>query len=133
MITNTQKIYNALDIWTGSLVDQLMSNTSLRVRAKRGISKIIRDRLNLDMVMPFLEDENGELEVDSLSSEVMELLATLPPQTMTIGPVEVVFSGEDIKMSWPKNIFTTMLVGDIKSLRLTSTDIKDLVEIIKQQ
>lgn len=133
MITNSQKIYNAIDEWIGDLIDQLIPSTSIRSRAKRGISQLIRQRLNLDMIIPFLEDENGNLDVENLTDEITEMIASLPAQKTNIGPVEVEFTGQDVKLSWPKNIITTMLVGDIGSVRLTSEDIKSLVETIKNQ
>lgn len=133
MITNAQRINNAIDQWLSTIIDELMPDTSLRYRAKRGISKIILDKLNIDMIVPFLEDEDGNLDIDNLSTELMEMLATLPPQNITIGPVEVEFSGKDVRISWPKNIITTMLMGEIGSVRLNAEDISELVKLIKQQ
>lgn len=133
MITNAQRINNAIDQWLSTIIDELMPDTSLRYRAKRGISKIIHDKLNIEMIVPFLEDEDGNLDIDNLSTELMEMLATLPPQNMTIGPVEVEFSGKDVRISWPKNIITTMLMGEIGSVRLNAEDISELVKLIKQQ
>lgn len=133
MITNAQRISNAIDQWLSTLIDELMPDTSLRYRAKRGISKIIHDKLNIEMIVPFLEDDAGNLDIDNLSTELMEMLATLPPQNMSIGPVEVEFSGKDVRIAWPKNIITTMLMGEIGSVRLNAEDISQLVELIKQQ
>lgn len=133
MITNAQRISNAVDQWLSMIIDELMPDTMLRSRAKRGISKIIHDKLNIEMIVPFLEDEDGNLDIDNLSTELMEMLATLPPQNMTIGPVEVEFSGKDVRIAWPKNIITTMLMGEIGSIRLNAEDISQLVELIKQQ
>lgn len=133
MITNAQRINNAIDQWLSTIIDELMPDTSLRYRAKRGISKIIHDKLNIEMIVPFLEDEDGNLDIDNLSTELMEMLATLPPQNITIGPVEVEFSGKDVRISWPKNIITTMLMGEIGSIRLNAEDISELVKLIKQQ
>ena len=133
MISNTQKIYNAIDEWIGGMVDQLMPATSLRYRAKRGLSQLVRQRLHLDSVMPFLEDENGNLDVENLSNELTELIATLPASKTKIGPVEVDFTGESIKLSWPKSIVSTMLVGDVGSVRITTEDLNSLINIIKNQ
>lgn len=133
MITNAQRISNGIDQWLSTIIDRLMPDKSLRYRAKRGISKIIHDKLNIEMIVPFLEDDAGNLDIDNLSTELMEMLATLPPQNMTIGPVKVEFSGKDVRIAWPKNLFTTMLMGEIGSIRLNAEDISRLVELIKQQ
>lgn len=133
MITNAQRISNAIDEWVSMLINELMPESSLRARAKRGISKIIHDKINLEMIVPFLENEAGELDLDELADEMWELLATLPPQKTSIGPVEVAFSGKDLRISWPQNIITSMLMGEIGSVRLTSDDIAQLVKLIKQQ
>ena len=133
MITNVQRINNAIDRMVSDLLGQLMPDNSLRFRAQRGISKIIKDKINVEMVVPFLEDESGNLDIDNLSSEIMELVATLPPQKMNFGPVEVAFSGQDLKISWPKNTISTLLVGDVGSVRLTSQDIAQLIEYIKNE
>ena len=133
MITNVQRINNAIDRMVSDLLGQLMPDNSLRFRAKRGISKIIKEKLNIEMIAPFLEDESGNLDIDNLSSEIMELVATLPPQKMNFGPVEVAFSGQDLKISWPKNAISTLLVGDVGSVRLTSQDIAQLIEYIKNE
>lgn len=133
MITNVQRINNAIDRMVSDLLGQLMPDNALRFRAKRGISKIIKDKLNIEMIAPFLEDESGNLDIDNLSSEIMELVATLPPQKMNLGPVEVAFSGQDLKISWPKTVISTLLVGDVGSVRLTSKDIAQLIEYIKNE
>lgn len=133
MITNAQRISNAIDQWLSQIIDELMPETSLRARAKRGISKLIHDKLNLEMIVPFLEDEAGNLDLDDLADEMWELMATLPPQKTSIGPVEVAFSGKDLRISWPQNIITTMLMGEIGSVRLNASDISELVKLIKQQ
>lgn len=133
MITNVQRINNAIDRMVSDMLGQLMPDNALRFRAKRGISKIIKDKLNIEMIVPFLEDESGNLDIDNLSSEIMELVATLPPQKMNFGPVEVAFSGQDLKISWPKNVISTLLVGDVGSVRLTSQDIAQLIEYIKNE
>ena len=133
MITNAQRINNAIDRMVSDLLGQLMPDNSLRFRAQRGISKIIKDKINVEMVVPFLEDESGNLDLDNLSSEIIELVATLPPQKMNFGPVEVAFSGQDLKISWPKNVISTLLVGDVGSVRLTSQDIAQLIEYIKNE
>ena len=131
------KIKNAVEMWLDKKIDELLSKNPqsalFQRRLKKGIKEIIMDNVNFDVILPFLTDDNGYLNVSSLKDELMQGLRDLHNFHHHFGNNELIIDNNKIMLRMPDNIITSLFLGGINEVTLTVEDINELFNIMEKE
>lgn len=132
-----EHIRTAAISWVNSKLDGIIeANPRLSVfstHIRRGIHRKIDEAIpKLDAVMPFITDDNGKLDVVSISDELLNAFDEMPIRTYNFVGIDVKVGKGVITATAPRNILTDFFL-DNGSMTLTRADIEELIaEIINQ-
>lgn len=118
--------------WAGGLIDQMLpSKVTARVLFKNVIGNAmgrIDGKLNelVDTAFLMFGDSSGVIDTDSMVDMLCSMLSEMKPTDYSLGMLDVTVGGGEIKIKFPHNIFSDLIVGDLGGARITSADIKEL-------
>ncbi len=126
-----EKIRTAATDWLNTKLDSIIdANPRLSVFSKhirRGLTRKIDDlTAKMDVVMPFITDENGKLDIESTSGELLNAFDEMPVKSYSFMGIDVKVGKGAVTASIPSNIFTD-LIFDNGSITLTRADIEELL------
>lgn len=118
--------------WAGGLIDQMLPNkVTARVLFKNAIGNAmgrIDGKLNelVDTAFLMFGDASGVVDTDSMVDMLCSMLSEMKPTDYSFGMLDMTVGGGEIKIKFPHNIFSDLIVGDLGGARITSADIKEL-------
>ena len=123
---------DAIVSWSDSMIDQMLPN---KVTARTLFKNAIDNALNrfdgkvnqlVDSAFIVFGDSRGEIDTDSTIDLLCGMLEEMKPTEYSFGIVNLTIGKGEIKLQFPHNIFSDLLVGDLGGVKLTTTDIKEL-------
>lgn len=136
-----EKLPDAAGQWAEERIDALVAERpELSVASaylKRGARNIVaayggRMAGHLDAAALFLADESGEIDAETVVEDAVQMLKAMKETPFKTGIFSGSIGGGKIKIGMPDNIFTTLLLGERKTLSFGEEDIRMLAEHMKQ-
>ena len=134
-----EKLLTSLDLWADARISDMVKETPAlaipSVYMKRASHNIIaknKDSLgkSIDNATLFIADENGNIDADTIFTDLMQMLESISNYEFDLGFVKGRIDGGTLSIDLPDNIITNILFGSKKSISFTKTDFDDLKSLI---
>ena len=134
-----EKLLTSLDLWADERIsDMVKENPALAIpsvymkRASHNIIAKKKDKLgkSIDNATLFIADEDGNIDADTIFSDLMQMLENISNYEFDFGFVKGRIDGGAIAIDLPDNIVTTILFGSKKSISFTKTDFEELKSLV---
>ena len=134
-----EKLLTSLDLWADARISDMVKETPAlaipSVYMKRASHNIIsknKDSLgkSIDNATLFIADENGNIDADTIFTDLMQMLESISNYEFDLGFVKGRIDGGTLSIDLPDNIITNILFGSKKSISFTKTDFDELKSLI---
>lgn len=134
-----EKLLESVDVWADARIDDMVKGSPMlaipSVYMKRAAHNIIaknKDGWNksIDNAALFIADENGEIDADTIFSDMIQMLKSVEDYHFDFGIVHGHISGGAISIDLPDNIATAILFGSKRSINFTEEDFVELKDLI---
>ena len=134
-----EKLLTSLDLWADARTSDMVKETPAlaipSVYMKRASHNIIaknKDKWgkSIDNATLFIADENGDIDADTIFSDLMQMLENISNYEFDLGFIKGRIDGGAIAIDLPDNIVTTILFGSKKSISFTKTGFEELKSLI---
>lgn len=134
-----EKLLTSLDLWADARIsDMVKENPALTIPSvymKRASHNIIAKHKDswgksIDNATLFIADENGNIDADTIFTDLMQMLESISNYEFDLGFVKGRIDGGTLSIDLPDNIITTILFGSKKSISFTKTDFDELKSLI---
>ena len=134
-----EKLLTSLDLWADARIsDMVKENPALAIPSvymKRASHNIIAKHKDswgksIDNATLFIADENGNIDADTIFSDLMQMLENISNYEFDLGVIKGRIDGGALVIDLPDNIITTLLFGSKKSISFTKTDFEELKSLI---
>lgn len=133
------KLLTSLDLWADARIsDMVKENPALAIPSvymKRASHNIIAKHKDswgksIDNATLFIADENGDIDADTIFTDLMQMLESISNYEFDLGFVKGRIDGGTLSIDLPDNIITNILFGSKKSISFTKTDFDELKSLI---
>lgn len=134
-----EKLLTSLDLWADSRIsDMVKGNPALAIPSvymKRASHNIIAKNKDswgksIDNATLFIADENGNIDADTIFTDLMQMLESISNYEFDLGFVKGRIDDGILTIDLPDNIITNILFGSKKSISFTKTDFDELKSLI---
>ena len=134
-----EKLLESVDVWADARIsDMVKENHALAIPSvymKRASHNIIAKHKDswgksIDNATLFIADENGNIDADTIFSDLMQMLENISNYEFDLGFIKGRIDGGTLSIDLPDNIITTLLFGSKKSISFTKTDFEELKSLI---
>lgn len=134
-----EKLLTSLDLWADARIsDMVKDNPALAIPSvymKRASHNIIAKHKDswsksIDNATLFIADEDGNIDADTIFSDLMQMLESISNYEFDLGFVKGRIDGGTLGIDLPDNIITNILFGSKKSISFTKTDFDELKSLI---
>lgn len=134
-----EKLLTSLDLWADARIsDMVKENPALAIPSaymKRASHNIIAKNKDswgksIDNATLFIADENGNIDADTIFTDLMQMLESISNYEFDLGFVKGRIDGGILTIDLPDNIITNILFGSKKSISFTKTDFDELKSLI---
>lgn len=118
--------------WASSLIDQMLPNkVTARTLFKNAIGNALArfdGKVNemVDVAFVMFGDAEGVIDTDSTIDLLCNMLKEMPQKEYSFGVVGLKAGNGEIRIEFPHNIFSDLLVGDLGGVKFSTDDIKEL-------
>lgn len=126
------QLKDAMVSWSDSMIDQMLPNkVTARTLFKNAVGNALTrfdGKINqlVDSAFLVFGDSNGVIDTDSTIDLLCGMLEEMKPTEYSIGFVDLIVGKGEVKLQFPHNIFSDLIVGDLGGVKLTTGDIKEL-------
>ena len=126
------QIKDALVGWAGSMIDQMLPNkVTARTLFKNAIGNMVTrfdGKVNqlVDSAFLVFGDSAGVIDTDTTIDLLCGMLDEMKPTDYSLGFATATIGQGEVKLQFPHNIFSDLVVGDLGGVKLTTSDIKQL-------
>lgn len=133
------KLLTSLDLWADARIsDMVKGNPALAIPSvymKRASHNIIAKNKDswgksIDNAALFIADENGNIDADTIFTDLMQMLESISNYEFDLGFVKGRIDDGILTIDLPDNIITNILFGSKKSISFTKTDFDELKSLI---
>ena len=118
--------------WAGSMIDQMLPNkVTARTLVKNAIGNAVNrfdGKVNqlVDSAFLVFGDSNGVVDTDTTIDLLCGMLDEMNPTDYSLGFINATIGQGEVKIQFPHNIFSELVVGDLGGVKFTTSDIKQL-------
>jgi molybdopterin-binding protein len=118
--------------WAGSMVDQMLPNkVTARTLFKNAIGNMVNrfdGKVNqlVDSAFLVFGDSEGVVDTDTTIDMLCGMLEEMKPTDYSFGFINATIGQGEVKIQFPHNIFSELVVGDLGGVKFTTSDIKQL-------
>lgn len=126
------QLKDAIVGWSDTMIDQMLPN---RVTARTLFKNAIGNALNrfdgkvnqlVDSAFIMFGDSSGVIDTDTTIDLLCDMLDEMKQMDYSFGFINASVGKGEIKIQFPHNVFSDLIVGDLGGVRFTSSDIKQL-------
>ena len=137
--TLKEKFLGSIDLWLEERVDDMLrENPALAVSSvyiKRGCHNIINKykgkiSKGIDNAALFFADEEGNINMDTLFADAMELFKSMEDSPFDMGMLKGSIGNGRIAITLPENIFTNIIFGSNKTIVFNGDDFLELKNLL---
>ena len=134
-----EKLLTSLDLWADARIsDMVKENPALAIPSvymKRASHNIIAKNKDswgksIDNATLFIADEDGNIDADTIFSDLMQMLENIINNEFDFGFVKGRIDSCTLYIDLPDNIITTILFGSKKSISFTKDDFEELKSLV---
>lgn len=134
-----EKLLTSLDLWADARIsDMVKENPALAIPSvymKRASHNIIAKHKDswgksIDNATLFIADEDGNIDADTIFSDLMQMLANISNYEFDLGFIKGRIDGGALSIDLPDNTITTILFGSKKSISFTKDDFEELRSLV---
>jgi hypothetical protein len=101
-------------------------------RLKDGLRNTVTNKVDMiDPYLPFITDEKGQLNIHSVSEELLNAFDEMPVRDYQYMGLDIEVGKGRIAVMFPDNIFTNLFLDNNK-LMLNRTDLQDLISMFNE-
>lgn len=131
-----QHLVTTAQRWLSQQIDVAVEhNPRLAFIAKRlkdGLGNTIANKVDMiDPYLPFITDERGQLNIYSVSEELLNAFDEMPVRDYQYMGLDIEVGKGRIAVMFPDNIFTNLFLDNNKLL-LNRTDLQDLISMFNE-
>lgn len=134
-----EKLLDSIDVWADARIDDMVKGSPMlaipSVYMKRAAHNIISKNKeawnkSIDNAALFIADENGNIDADTIFTDIMQMLKSVEDYHFNFGIVHGHISNGTISIDLPDNIATAILFGSKRSINFTEEDFVELKDLI---
>ena len=134
-----EKLLTSLDMWADARISDMVKGSPAlaipSVYMKRASHNIIAKNKDswgksIDNATLFIADENGNIDADTIFTDLMQMLESISNYEFDLGFVKGRIDDGILTIDLPDNIITNILFGSKKSISFTKTDFDELKSLI---
>ena len=129
------KLKTAVCKWLDKHIDTLLEKSPMasifKHRIHKGIKEIILGNIDFDIVLPFLTDEDGFLNIKDLKNEIIDSIQSMPQYKYDISGTEIVIGNGRIMLTMKDNIISNMFLGGVNQVIFSTSDLEDLFNMFE--
>lgn len=127
-----ENLLSRLPDWIDERINHLVANnpamTVVSAYLKRGAHNYLsqnHERIStaIDRAQLFLCDEKGNVNLNTVFDDLVEMFKALPPYPFDLGFIHGTIGKGEIRISLPDNILCTIFFGNIQSISINSEDL----------
>lgn len=132
-----EELLKNIKTWVEMKIDALAAGNPQMVifapRIKKGIYNLIKQNIGkIEPIMPFLTDEDGNIDIGDMRSEVIDIFEGMPSGEYQMGAFRIVTDKASVKIEVPDGVLWQILLGDIKSVKFGTKDVEDLIDLFQK-
>ena len=137
-----EKLLTSLDLWADTRISDMVKETPAlaipSVYMKRASHNIIAKNKDswgksIDNATLFIADENGNIDADTIFTDLMQILESISNYEFDLGFVKGRINGGILTIDLPDNIITNILFGSKKSISFTKDDFEELRSLVTSE
>lgn len=137
--TLKEKFLGSIDLWLEERVDDMLKNNPVltvpSVYIKRGCHNIINKykgkiSKGIDNAALFFADEEGNINMDTLFADALELFKSIEESPFDLGFVKGSIGKGRIAITLPDNIFMNIIFGSNKTIVFNGNDFLELKNLL---
>lgn len=137
--TVKEKFLGSIDTWLKERIDDMVSDNPVltlpSVYIKRGCHNILnkyKGKISegIDNAALFFADEEGNINIDSLFKDAMELFGTMEKTSFDMGILKGFIGEGKVAITLPDNIFMNIIFGSKKTLTFGEEDFMELKTLL---
>ena len=134
-----EKLLTSLDLWADARIDDMVKANQMlaipSVYMKRAAHNIIAKHKDswgksIDNATLFIADEDGNIDADTIFSDLMQMLDNISNYEFDFGFVKGRIDSGTLSIDLPDNIITTILFGSKKSISFKKDDFEELKSLV---
>lgn len=131
-MTNFQlKVKDTVSKWLIEQIDIAIENNPrlsfISKRLKSGVVKLIDQNIDkLKAIEPFITDENGNVDIKSISQELISAFEEMPERDYQISGIDIRVGKGNVSVNFPDSLLSTLFL-DHNRLVFTKTDLLNLL------
>lgn len=134
-----EKLLESVDVWADARIDDMVKGSPMlaipSVYMKRAAHNIIaknKDKWDkqIDNATLFIADENGNIDADTIFSDMMQMLKSVNDYPFDFGIIHGKIDNGIVSINLPDNPFIAILFGSKRSINLTEEDFSELKDLI---
>lgn len=126
------QLKDAIVGWSDMMVDQMLPNrVTARTLFKNAIGNVLNrfdGKVNqfVDSAFIMFGDSSGVIDTDTTIDLLCDMLDEMKQMDYSFGFINASVGKGEIKIQFPHNVFSDLIVGDLGGVKFTSSDIKQL-------
>ena len=124
--------------WIEMKVDTLASGSPQMAlfapRMKKGIYNLIKQNVGkIEPIMPFLTDEDGNIDIGDMRSEIIDIFEGMPSGDYQVGAFRIVTDKASVKVEIPEGVLWSIIFGDLKTIKFGTKDVEDFIDLFNKK
>ena len=129
---------SAIEKWADEMVDKMFpGKVETRTMMKNYVSNLLHQKSQMieegiDQAFLFLGDKEGNIDSDSMIDMVCGLLNEMQESEFDFGKLQAKVVKGQVEMVFPDGIISRLVFGDLKGVRITNEDIKEIKKFLNE-
>lgn len=118
--------------WAGAQIDQMLPDkVAARAMFKNMAGNVLArfDRKidqGIDAAFLMFGDSSGNIDSDTVVNFVCDCLKEMSPTDYALGPIGATVGKGEIRIQFPRSVFSDLIVGSMEGVRITTSDIQEI-------
>ena len=88
---------------------------------------------DIDILLPFITDKNGNIEVHNLKDELLDIFENIPKREYTFKGLKINTDKSSVIIEIPDTFVWNLLVGDLRKIKFGTQDVEDFINLFNKE
>jgi hypothetical protein len=88
---------------------------------------------DIDILLPFITDKNGNIEVHNLKDELLDIFENMPKREYTFKGLKINTDKSSVIIEIPDTFVWNLLVGDLRKIKFGTQDVEDFINLFNKE
>lgn len=88
---------------------------------------------DIDILLPFITDKNGNIEVHNLKDELLDIFENMPKREYTFKGIKINTDKSSVIIEIPDTFVWNLLVGDLRKIKFGTQDVEDFINLFNKE